>query len=101
MDNLKLRKIAEPLVESIIEDIKQDEQLNRLDSFVDLHEFCDANTLGTSEQYFDKYGVEVVEFAQQTVNEIMPVIMACRFCGQDCESGECGCCDDTGPTQKN
>ena len=86
------KSLAEELAETIIAEIKEEEDLRCLDAFRDLHEYCDANILGDSEAYLDKYGCEVVIEAQQLVEAQMPFVEQCRYCGFECEIGVCVRC---------
>lgn len=61
------------LVKTILDDIRLDEQLKTVESFSELHDFCDANTLGETEKYFDEFGVEFVDQAQRMVDACLPI----------------------------
>ncbi len=70
MDNNKYT--AEFVTESIIAEIKNNEVLMACKSFVELHEHCDANTLGCSEELLEAEGMEkaldILNAAQSDVN---------------------------------
>jgi len=53
--------------------IKLNDDLRQAKTFSELHDFCDANTLGETEWYFDNYGVAVVELAQTLVGQKLPL----------------------------
>ena len=49
---------VEHITKTIVEEIKKDPVLLACKSFVELHEHCDANTLGRQEALFDELGTK-------------------------------------------
>jgi len=66
------RTSVESVAASILEDIKKDPVLLACKSFVELHEHCDANTLGCQEELFEAVGLQnalpILNDAQHEVN---------------------------------
>jgi hypothetical protein len=69
---------AEYVAATIIAEIKTDEVLMACKNFVELHEHCDANMLGCSEELLEAVGTEralvILNAAQNEVNLWLIVI---------------------------
>jgi hypothetical protein len=67
-----LKHTAESIANSIIAEIKKDEVLMACKSFSELHDYCDANCLGCSEELLDVMSLEeaipILNAAQNEVN---------------------------------
>lgn len=62
---------AHELAVSIIKEVMTDDELSSCSTFDELHDYCDANCLGLTEQAFEDQGMEVVYQAQQIVDDFL------------------------------
>ena len=68
---------TETLIASILDEIKSEPSLHNCESFGELHEHCDANTLGFSLELIDLYGLDVacdmMNEAHSAISCLLPI----------------------------
>ena len=74
----ELEPKAKQIAESIISGIRSDSHIpNTVSTFSEVHEYCDANTLGDSEQLLEEFGwdtaIDILNRAQNLVNDALPL----------------------------
>ncbi len=74
------RITVKQLAKSIIEDIRADEVLLNCVSFSELHNYCDANMLGLTNEVCDQHedfseAINIINRAQNLVNRYMEIYL--------------------------
>jgi hypothetical protein len=74
---MKNELTTDVLITSILNEIESDPILRNCNSFGELHEYCDANTLGVSLDLIDLYGLDIacdmMNEAHDTISNLLPI----------------------------
>ena len=74
-----MNKSPESVAQTMIDEIAQSEALSSCQSFSELHDHCDANMLGCSEELYEELGLEescdILNAAQEIVDHSLPLMV--------------------------
>ncbi len=72
-----MKHTAKTIAQSIIDEINASPELSKCRTFSELHDFCDANTLGNSEAILDELhwddAITLLNEAQEIVNKKLAI----------------------------